>query len=707
MKNKALVHSLFPELTSTEDLQALDNWESKTKKKKKKSIILPEPEPQFAEDFDIKALMDSAEDPITGVLRDLKIDDRDLPLAKNYYDFCFNIIGKDSNPPWARQLWTGAMLFGEVCPKCSNPKWLDVENVPKEYRSKDMPEHLQFLENGKCPKCKTGKHELIVKHNLRNYQELTLCWGQRSGKSETAANLGSYQTHRYLKFPKLSSMSQALQASTPLTCTFVSLTFNKAFSLLWTPFNNKISSSSWFQEYHAMLDYYGTKYGQELYRKKDVFLKYHHKGLHLYPSHPNGPILRGDTRFAAFIDELGLFPLPSGKDDEDEQSERANSDEAHKSLTNSLTTVQAVSEQLMKRGYNSVPGALMVGVSSPMSERDKVMRLLKESRTELGSKNILGIQLPTWEVNPYIERTTPIIALAYERNPEKAERDFGANPPRVHSTYIKRNLVESGIFVGKPNSHILVHQFDQPGEIHGKLERLNNHQFPTVLSIDAGFTNNAFAVASTYFDFNTGKTVVDCVLEIVPQQGRTINFNMVYQHVLLPLAKNTNCAVMLADRWNSLDHLHRMKDDRGLHPTTQKPITVTKQYSCKRKDFDFVVQLMADKSLVLPVISKEDQRLVLDIGVENFKTELVNKPVAHLMLQLVTIKDVNSSRPPEKGEGYTDDMARAMVLGVSKLHEPKVMEILKEWKPSSGPTSLNSPMPIYISRGGGGFPRIR
>lgn len=691
--------ALFPAFLSDADRFNLKKWEASNKNES--GLILGTTELELPDYFNIQALMKEAKDPVTGTLRDLKIDDRDLPLAKNFYDFSFNIIGKDSNPPWARQLWTGAMLNGEICPCCSKKSWLDINTVPKDFKSRDLPEFLQFLENGICPKCKRTKAELIANHDLKAYIELVLVWGQRSGKSESAAFFSAYHTHRYLKFPKLSTLSLALQASTPLTATFVSLTFTKAVSLLWTPLYNKITSSSWYKNYHEMLDYYGNKSGVELYRKKDLFIKYHHKGLHLYPSHPNGPILRGDTRYLAVVDELGLFPLPSGNEEEDEQSERANSDEAHKSLTNSLTTVQAVSQQLLKKGYNSVPTALMMGVSSPMSERDKVMRLLKESKTEQGTKLILGIQLPTWEVNPFIERDHPIITLAYERNAAKAERDFGANPPRVHNTYMEAKMVESGIFVGNPNTHAIKHMFDQPEEIYGTLIRKGTIAHPTVLTVDAGYSNNAFAITVGYFDFGTGKTHICTVLEVVPQQGRKINFNLMYKHIILPLAIELNAVVMGADRWNSLDLLHRIKDDRGLDKEG-KPITSSAQVTLRRKHFDQVYQMMHDKSLILPRIDPQDQKLVLEQGVENFKLEMVDKPIAHLMLQCVTVKDSNPSLPPEKGEGFTDDLWRSMVLCATMIHIPKVMERLKK-AVVVAKTSVQAPMPAFAGRSGGTF----
>ena len=156
---------------------------------------------------------------------------------------------------------------------------------------------------------------------------------------------------------------------------------------------------------------------------------------------------------------------------------------------------------------------------------------------------------------------------------------------------------------------------------------------------------------------------------------------------------------MLADRWNSLDLLHRIKEDGGKKPDG-KPKIASKQYSVKRKDFDVVVALINNKNLILPYLNKEDSDLVLVKGVDNYKVDLLNKPVAHLMHQMITVRDMNPSKPPIKGDGATDDLFRSMILGVSKIHEPKVMEALQAaYKTMSlNPSARVNPLPVYRGR---------
>jgi hypothetical protein len=662
------------------------------------------PRKHYDDDFDIVKLMAESKDPDTGLLRDLKIDDRDLASASSFYDYSFNIIGKDAHPPWIVQMWIGLMLFAEVCPCCSNKKWLDldwfVEHVPKAKPSIDICEGLQILSHGKCPKCKRKKWELITDHGLRNYSELVNVLGQRSGKSASAASYASYHTHRMLKFPKLSNLTTAMQKSTELTTTFVSLTYDKAFALLWTPYRNIINESEWFDQYHEMLDYYGNKYGVELYRKKDEFIKYFHRGLKMYPTNPKSQTLRGDSRVMALVDELGLFPLPTGNDEEDEKSDRANSDEAHKSLTNSLVTVQSIANQLLSEGYNCPP-ALMLGVSSPISIRDKVMRLLGDSRTEEGKKSILGVNLPTWKVNPFIERDTPMIALAYSRNAEKAERDFGANPPRVHQTYIKPEQVPHKLFCNK-NTHILKHYYDQPGLVYGKLQNIYKPRYPSIVCLDAGHVNNSFTLVGAHFDFLRQKTVISTILEIMAHDGRKVDFNLAYTNVILPVLKDLNAVALIADQWQSLDILSRARADMGkvMMNGKEKDRCLTKQYSPRPKDFESLVQMLENGSYELPFLSEADYKHVCTEYIE-FKT-LREQPTKHLLLQMLTVADGGHNKCPTKGPGFTDDIFRAGVL-TTLIHLPAVMERLIEANNTYVKEIKAMPMPAFAGRSNMGY----
>jgi hypothetical protein len=665
-------------------------------------ILMPSGRPVIEDDFDIRKLIADSKDPDTGLLRDLKIDDRDLPGAKNYYDYSYRIIGKDDNPPWMVQMWTGLLLFGEICPSCSNKKWLDLEwfvdHVPKDRPSSEICEGIQLLAHGKCPKCKRKKWELIKDHGLNNYIELVNCLGQRSGKSSSAAHYASYHTHRFLKFPSIGELvTNSMRKSTELTSTFVSLSYAKAIGVLWTPYHRLIQRSSWFQQYHRMLDHFGNKYGTELYKLKDEYIKWYHRSMQSYASGPKATTLRGDTRILACIDELGLFPLPTGNDEEDEQSERANADEAHKSLTSSLVTVQSIQIELLKQGLNCPP-ALMMGVSSPISIRDKVMRLLADSRTDGGRKSILGVNLPTWKVNPSLHRDSPFIQLKYAANAEKTERDFGANPPRVNRTFMAHTQVPNKIWNVK-NTHTLVYQYDQPGLLYAKLRQIYTPKYPSLVTIDAGHTNNSFTLTGAHFDFARQKTVVSTVLELMTHDQRKIDFNLVYENVILPCLKHLNSVGLIADQWQSLDILSRARADMGqvMINGKLKDRCLAKQYSPKRKDFDALVAMTENGSFELPFLSEADYEDVKSTHIE-FKT-LVDQPVKHLLLQMLTVTEVGPLRCPTKGPGFTDDIFRALVLQ-TLIHTEAVMQRLKDADMSYVQERRAMPKGAFIGRSG-------
>jgi hypothetical protein len=709
----------FPALLSTEQQEAIQRRRIKKAKKTKEKVkevrddeyIVKgggiDVDGSIIDDFDIARFMQDAEDEETGTLFDLRVDTRDLPRAKNFYDFCLNMFGPNTKLPYPLQMWVGVFLFGEVCPCCSDPKWMHIENVPKDFPVKDFPEHLTFLERGKCPKCGRNKLDLIQNHGLRRYVQLVNVLGQRSGKSLSAAMYSAYLKHRLETFPPLSSLTQSMQASTELTFTFVSLTFAKAKGVLWTPFKEIISDSPWFQDYYGILDFYGEKHGKELYKDAAEFIRIHYRNLRFYPSGPKGSTLRGDTRIGAALDELGLFRLPRGDDEEDGTSEMANADEAHKSLMNSLATADGAFTEAMRNGYYAAPSPIMLNVSSPMSIRDKMMRLLKDSRKPENEGSMLGINLPTWKFNPYMDRDNAIIANAYATNWEKAERDYGANPPLVHSRYVPLSSITNGSFSNGLNSHNYIYQYDQPGEVYGKIERVRTFNWPSVISLDAGSSNNSFCVVGAHYNFDTGKTVVSTIIECMPTEGRKVNFNLLYENVILPLARELNAVGVVADQWQSIDLLHRVKRDMGNNPLG-KPRTLSQQYSPKRRDFDNVLAMMASKNILFPSVNAGDQQEILDGQIVNYRNDMIGKPVQHLMLQMVTVRDVGETRAPEKGENYTDDSFRAVVLGLTAVHMPKVMERLQQARGFSYSNGgrQRMPEPFSMGRSGQNFGRF-
>lgn len=651
------------------------------------------------DDFNILQLMNEAVDPLTGGMRDLKIDDRDLPLAKNYFDFSTNFC--NANPPWARQMLTYLRLFGDYCPVCTKDhKWLDPLGVPVDYGTEDLRGHITLLEYGKCPKCKQTKADFVKNGLMYLYQELDLMWGQRSGKSLTGSSAMVYITHRHLKMPRLSSLApHRIQPFTPLTGTMVSLTFSKAVSLLWAPFKSYLSMTPWFENYHKLLDHYGQKYDTELYRNKDIFVKYYHKNLHLYPSHPNASILRGDTRIFGAIDELGLFAMPSDvvKDDADETSERANAKEAINSLESSLGTVNAAVRELIAKGHNYVPMPVLFGLSSPKHVKDMVMRRFRLTQTEEGRKVFLGSHLATWEVNPTLPRDSDFIKSKFLADPIGAMRDFGAQPPLTTNTFIPHShyTKERYPFRGAKNAIKMEYEASEE-EVWGILKNAvpGKCKFPTAIALDAGYSNNSFGIAAVGLDpDNEFKVTAPAIIEIIPRGGKVINFNRVYKNILLPFTKAMNGQILLADRWNSLDLLSRIRDDI--------PGMQVRQQTLKPSDFDNFLQVLWNTNLVLPELSIEEATEIKKADIDDYRTYFLGKPVHHLLHQFLTVQRGGGGGCPEKAVDYTDDVFRALALGVWGVTFKTVYDIIKKQAcVYANGVDGNHPVGIFVGRSG-------
>lgn len=613
--------------------------------------------------------MAKAYDPDTKTLRDLRVDDSALPLAKNFFHYCLTIVGGRVKMPFARQMWLAFHLLAEYCPTCSNPKFYNsLENIPVDMDTGDFSRYIVFLEHGICPKCEKTKYELIKSGLLDDKTELVMIAGQRAGKSTLTVTIVSYVLHVLLKSPRLSSLYQGIQDFSPLSAVMTATNATQAIKTLWTPFRNLVSESDWFKNYFSLMDDYKDKVGKELYRfdpGTGMYMQFFTKNLYLMSSGPNKRTLRGDTRFAAATDELGLFPFTPGVEEDEDDRERANADEVHASLSNSLVTVQGAVIACRERGINHLPQALNLNISSPFSWMDKICRLYIENAD---NSSVTRFKQPTWEITPLFPRDHPIIVKAYKSNSKKAERDFGANPPKIGSDFYQKDSVIKCFQLDNwaATSYEVDNEFTKAKVVFTKSVAKYH---PCVLAIDAGSTNNAFALSVVYR--LGGEVFVPLLIEVVAQPGKVIHFPTIYSQVILPILKQCNVKLMTADRWGSLQILQQAKDDvKDLKSV---------QYSVRMRDFENVVQLVENEAIFFPKIEIEPERVEL---VTNFKKELIQSPGAHLYLQCLTVQEmggtvIKGSSP--SGVGYTDDLHRSVVLGVSAVMSDKVSTYLSKF----------------------------
>lgn len=645
----------------------------------KSNLILPNSNSQLKKaQSDVESMFEEVLANKSPFPKDIKINDQELPEFKNFYDYFFHPtygLKLIEFEPFSRQMWIGIKLFADYCPRCTT-KYMksnymeSIDNVPVNQKSRDFVEHVQLLEYGVCPRCKRGRSEFIKKGKLNLYFEFAGCIGQRAGKSITFSFLESYRTTKYLKMQKPSEVLTGLPNVT-LTSTYTATDFRTANETLWKPLIDIIGESIWFKDYHAMLTNYQNRYSEEIFRIMDSFILYSHRKMFMYAAAPNQRNLRGRTRMGSAIDELGHFDAAQ----ESASKIRISADGIYNALKRSQRTVKSAVVSLVKQGYNNVTPNLSINISSPVSQFDKIMTLVKQNKE---SREILAVHLPTWEYNPKEPRSN--FEDEFRTDPAGSERDYGANPPMTDSPFMSHIGMITDCFIRPKNQIIYEYKYkDVKGQdLLAQYAQINvntNRDIPpSVLALDAGLTNNSFSIAVGHRE---GVNVVfDAIMEIAPELGKSrLAYAAIFKFTIADIIRKLNVKAIFADRWNSVMLLDTCREDYNI---------IAEQYSVKYKDFIAFKSYMEGHRVLFPKleIPIED---ILNNSYKNYPHELKYKPCAHLALQCLTVSD--TGKTITKGTNRTDDIFRAVVLaGKYLLDDEWVKENLKtsEKKKSGG-----------------------
>jgi hypothetical protein len=608
-------------------------------------------DPSKESKFNINKLINKILKSELGVPLDIKIDDSSLPTAPNFVTF-LNEPQFLNVRAFARQNEIGTKLFGEYCPDCSDLIFMD--NIPVDCSLKKFKRKVQLLDFGLCPKCGKGRAEFIKQGKLQSYQEAAVCCGQRSAKSHVTAMIACYIVHRYLKLQNPTQLLGLVQATT-LHGTFVALTYGQAKETLWDPFLEYISASAWFSSYHELLKGYNAKYNEEIFKFKDTFLLYRHRGLLIYPSGPNMKTLRGRTRFFAAIDELGWF-------DNDAQKNKVkdNANEVYIALERSLLTVRAASNRLLRQGYDNIPTGYFCNVSSPSHARDKIMELINKAKI---SKKIFALHKPTWEMNPNVTRED--LEDEFTKDFARADRDYGANPPLANSPLIS-NVDMVTQCCSSITNRIESIKYKQRSGKKGDQSRYaiivpKPVISPTVLTIDAGYSNNSFACTVASIDKLTKFASFKTMVEIQPRPGVPLNYTLIYKYIIKVLIESQNVKIVRADRWNSLKLLSDI--------SVEYPNVDAKQYSVKYNDLTLFKDYIIDKEVVFPKAEWKTEDIV-HFNYSEYPKCFSQAVVSHFVMQCVTVQDTGNQ--VNKGSGLTDDLFRAAALAFTVIMDEKV-----------------------------------
>lgn len=614
--------------------------------------------------------------------QDLEIDDREIPEAKNVLDFLLSERFIGNMLPFGlfpRQVEMLLKLNSEYCPRCTDLDYFlekdgNISKIPVNEPLEKILDKVTPLEYGICPKCGAKKSQLFNSGELPVKTEAALCIGQRAGKSALTSMQIAYSTHKFLKVPNLQRTYNLLPSS-PFTIPLVGMTFEKARQLLYNALYEYLSKGNWYKQYHAFLDDQQAAAGikDELYFVKDTFTRYRHKNIFIAPFGPDKRKLRGNTAIGAGIDEIGW--MIAGTDG----GIKFDADEIYNSVNNSLMTAKESYLDLLSKGYDNLPVPINCNISSPSSKKDKICRLVEDSKKD---PFMYGVHLSTWEVNPKLPFDGPTMTALRKKNEKDFWRDFGAVPPNSSNAFIPNLDLMLELINGKTNLckiKALKHTLQGKDYLYGHLliTKTESQKPNRILALDAGATNNSFSFAVAHIKEKSERKIVvyDALAEIIPEDDCMLDFSKIYSEVIEPMIKNLNIKLVCTDQWQNLKILSDISNNKLLK-------CKTKQYSVKYSDFVTFRQEVLDKNIEIPKPELRSNEIESHAD-DDYPVCFKDLPVSHFLFQSITVVDL-MGKTVAKGEKLTDDIFRATVLAHSLILKDDYKSLFKGMTFGSG-----------------------
>jgi len=356
------------------------------------------------------------------------------------------------------------------------------------------------------------------------------------------------------------------------------------------------------------------------------------------------------------IDELGWFNSSDMK--------RANADETYAALSNSLRTIRSASDRLWDQGnYNTLPG-YMANFSSPSSQYDKIMRLLKEGERD---KRKVCFHMASWEASPLITRKS--LSSEELNDPVKFWRDFGAVPPLANNPFIEsESAIKSTQSATKPVINWrpkYVQDKVNPDMRYIAAELVGNVKdrlTPRLIAVDGGERQNSFAIGIFRMEPKPDggfQIIQDAIIEAKPEKiERTnevipVHFPTMFDLVLKlsDKYKGLNVLAVVYDRWQSTGEVQRLREMK----------VKAERYSPKESDFKILRNMVYSGDFKTP---KWEHKELSDLDISNV-AEVRKAPYTHQAIQFATVRSVGKKIvKPEVGE---DDLFRVCVLGAHYL----------------------------------------
>jgi len=118
----------------------------------------------------------------------------------------------------------------------------------------------------------------------------------------------------------------------------------------------------------------------------------------------------------------------------------------------------------VKPAMATIPGAMLIGISSPYARRGLLWNKWKKHYGKPG--NVLVVQAPTWRMNPTIARDGDFLTEAYRDDPASAAAEYGAQFRKDVEAFVSLEVVEAcvapGVYERAPVPGIVYSAFVDP-----------------------------------------------------------------------------------------------------------------------------------------------------------------------------------------------------------------------------------------------------
>lgn len=272
-------------------------------------------------------------------------------------------------------------------------------------------EYLEYLYNqGRCN----------IKEQDNNRHELILPIGRRSGKSLLSAMIAAYETYKLLKKYNPQTYYGTPEGSSIQICSIA--TSKDQAAILYKEVRRHFNNCDFFKQYmdaETMTQAtFHTPHDLDTDGKPSVRITF-------YSSVAKG--IRGSANIVAIMDEVAFFNT----------SGQSSAAEVYQALNPSLAQFSPKDPNDAAVPIGDTEGRMIL-ISSPYAKQGLFYEQYEMALSGgAGSKDLLMIQAPTWEVNPTIPRE--YFEKEYEKNPVAFQTEFGAEFTDKVKSWIERD----------------------------------------------------------------------------------------------------------------------------------------------------------------------------------------------------------------------------------------------------------------------------